>query len=73
MDYSGDYKKPSVHERLLNNETKSLRPFNRRADNRFGNNKPIMSFDHLKQNAIKFASSEYDYNAFLSSNGVFFG
>lgn len=73
MDYSGEYpRKPSVHERLLNNETKSVRPFYRRTANTFGGDKPILSFDHLKQNAMNFVSSEYDYSAFLSSNGVLF-
>ena len=69
MDYSGEYKKPTVHERLLNNEK---RPYNRRTENRFQSSKPLLTFDHMKQNAIKFVSSEFDYSAFLSSNGVFF-
>jgi len=77
MEYSGtDYRrKQSVHERLLNNETNSTRPFNRRSEYQMhggGTGKPILSFDHVKQNAIKFISNEYEYGAFLSSSGVLF-
>ena len=49
MDFNGSYpRKPSVHERLLNNETKSVRPFYRKTESKFGGDKPVLTFDHIK-------------------------
>ena len=55
-------RKQSVHERLLNNETKSLRPYIRKAEQVSASNQPMTLIgSNVKQNAIKFAFSEFDY------------
>ena len=47
-DLDKDYRKPSVHERLMNYETKSLRPFYRRTDPVISEHRPALQLDHVK-------------------------
>ena len=65
-----EQRKPSVHERLLNYESKSLRPYYRRTESQI---QPRLDLEGVKQNAIKFYQSEHDYRSFLSSNSIFTG
>lgn len=55
-------------------DTRTQRPSYRRDLQRIGSSsiqdKPKLCLDHVKQNAIKFVSSESDYRSFLSSNGL---
>ena len=70
MDYTtmSEQRRPTVHERLTNKESKSLRPFYRRGET--NTERPTLYLEGVQQNAIKFTSNENDYPAFLYSNGL---
>ena len=65
---TSDNQKQPVHDRLLNPETKPLRSFNRRPDPTYSENRPMTYLNNVKQNAIKFTSSEADYTSFMNNN-----
>jgi hypothetical protein len=65
-----EMKKPAIHDRLLQRESKSLRPLYTRHNETGLENLGPLYLNHIKQNAIKFTCSENDYHAFLSSNGL---
>jgi len=63
-----DHRKPAVHERLLNNEQKSLRSYFRKNRDKQPSNS--LCLENVKQNVIKFVCSEHEYSQFVSHNGV---
>lgn len=65
-DYLSEQRKPAVHERLLNLETKSMRPFYRKHNGGQANAANSLQLEHIKQNAIRFCCPEHEYNTFLT-------